>query len=529
MTDEATTPPPAASASASRTSLVPAALREWPHTTIVALSLAVFLVTLVVYGLSNANLSDRLLPRDSPYVHHVNQANAMIHGRLDIDPQYAKNANLLERAIDDEWFDDIEQGITPPPCGQIKCYLTHPPMPAIMLMPLVAIWGLGVNQTIISVILGAITAVLVFHVTRSMTERVVPQLLYTVLFAFGTIFWYTAAHGGVWFFSHTAAVMFLFLALYATLGPKNALLAGIGLGAAFLSRNPTAWAVLFIVIMFSVQWLQWSTDRPLLKRIDPKPLALIAAGALPFVIFSFWFNYARFEDPFEAGYNHSEQVYQPFLQGVYGDGLFQPEYVKRHMPAVFEAMPIFKSSAPYIIPFGLAMATWATTPAFFYSFFVGIRRRWVIAGMAVALAAASLAIIGAAASEAWNLGPLDGDITGKWQFLPFYAAIVIAIVSSVRLLRHGDRLALACWAAIVPIALTNFFFAATGWTQFGYRYGLDFYPFLFLLTIKAMGPNPRWHAYLFVLLSVVVNLWAVLWIYQFGPAGTNGWQWFEFF
>jgi hypothetical protein len=324
--------------------------------------------------------------------------------------------------------------------------------------------------------------------------------------------------------------MFLFLAIYATLGPKNALLAGIGLGAAFLSRNPTAWAVFFIVIMFSDQWLRWSNDRPLLKRIDPKPLALIAAGALPFVLFSFWFNYARFEDPFEAGYTKSEQVYQPFLQNVYGDGLFQPDYISRHIPVVLEAMPIFQASAPYVIPFGFGLAIWATTPAFFYSFFVGVRRWWVVAGLSVALAISVLAIFGREASKGWNLGPFDGDITSWWQLLPFYAGIALSIVASTLLLvRQRDRLAIACWAAIVPIALTNFFFAATGWTQFGYRYALDFYPFLFLLTMKAMGPNPRWHAYLFVLLSVLVNLWSILWLYQFGPAGTNGWQWFEFF
>jgi hypothetical protein len=524
-------------------------LREWPHTQVVALSVGFFLLTFAVYWLSNTQLDGQLIPRDSPYVHHVNQANALLHGRLDIDPQYAKNANLLERALEDDLLDEVKLGTTPPPCGEVKCYLTHPPMPALLLVPFVAVWGLDVNQTVISVFLGAFTAILVYHVTRTMTDRVTAQALYTILFMFGTIFWYTAVHGGVWFFSHTAAVMFLFLALYATLGPKNALLAGIGLGAAFLSRNPTAWAVFFIVIMFSDRWLRWSEERPLWKRIDPRPLALIAAGAIPFVLFSFWFNYARFDDPFEAGYNNSEQVYQPFLQNVYGDGLFQPYYVERHIPTVFELMPIFKTSAPYVIPFGLGMAIWATTPAFLYSFFPGVRRRWVVWGLVAALAAACIAIIAAAATASLDLGPFDEDITGSWEFLPFwdahlfgldlmgswemipfYAGITLSIAAStVLLVRQRDRLAMACWAAIVPIALTNFFFAATGWTQFGYRYGLDFYPFLFLLAVKAMGPNPRWHAYLFVLTSILVNLWAILWLYQFGPAETNGWQWYEFF
>jgi hypothetical protein len=501
-------------------------------------SIFFFLLTLAVYWLSNAQLGDRLIPRDSPYVHHVNQANALLHGRLDIDPQYAKNPNLLERALEDELLDDVKRGITPPPCGEVKCYLTHPPMPAILLMPFVAIWGLDVNQTVISVLLGAVTAVLVYLVTRKMTDRVAVQALYTVLFMFGTIFWYTAANGGVWFFSHTAAVMFLFLAIYAALVPRNALLAGSGLGAAFLSRNDSAWAVIFLLIMFSDQSLRWTGDRPLWKRVELKPLLLIAAGALPFVLFSFWFNYARFEDVFDSGYTHSEQVYQPQLAYIYeGYELFDVSYVQRHVPVIFESMPVFKNDPPYIIPYGFAMAIWATTPAFLYALFAGVRNKWLIAGLGLGLAAATLATLWTAASRGWDLGPFDAELTGSWlfipnwwKFVPFWAGIAVGIGAAVWLaVRERELLAIACWATIVPIALTNFVFAATGWTQFGYRYALELYPFLFLLTMKGMGAELKWHHMLVTAMSVVVNLWAILWIYQFGPARTFGWQWFEFF
>ena len=65
--------------------------------------------------------------------------------------------------------------------------------------------------------------------------------------------------------------------------------------------------------------------------------------------------------------------------------------------------------------------------------------------------------------------------------------------------------------------------------QFGYRYALEFYPFLFLLTMKGMGTELKWHHMLIIALSVVVNLWAMLWIYEFGADMTNGWKWYEFF
>ena len=57
------------------------------------------------------------------------------------------------------------------------------------------------------------------------------------------------------------------------------------------------------------------------------------------------------------------------------------------------------------------------------------------------------------------------------------------------------------------------------------RYALDFYPFLFLLTARGIGEQVGWHQKGFILAGVIVNLWAVLWIYQFGPHQTFGWEW----
>jgi hypothetical protein len=52
----------------------------------------------------------------------------------------------------------------------------------------------------------------------------------------------------------------------------------------------------------------------------------------------------------------------------------------------------------------------------------------------------------------------------------------------------------------------------TGMTQLGYRFALDFYPLLVLLTLRGMDSPERplrwWHVALIVL-SVVVNAWSV--------------------
>lgn len=103
--------------------------------------------------------------------------------------------------------------------------------------------------------------------------------------------------------------------------------------------------------------------------------------------------------------------------------------------------------------------------------------------------------------------------------------LVVAIGLAVR---AKDRLVLACWATIIPVALANWIFAATGWSQFGYRYGLDFMPFLWLLTVLAVGKQVRWHHLALIAVAVVVNFWGVLWIYQFETRHKWDWTWVRF-
>jgi uncharacterized membrane protein len=107
---------------------------------------------------------------------------------------------------------------------------------------------------------------------------------------------------------------------------------------------------------------------------------------------------------------------------------------------------------------------------------------------------------------------------------PFWMLIGVAVGMAAGL---GDRLVLACWAAIIPIAVLNWTFAATGWAQFGYRYSLDFLPFLVLLVMIAVPRLRAWHVAL-IAVSVLINLWGVLWIFKFAPAELFGWTWVSF-
>jgi hypothetical protein len=219
---------------------------------------------------------------------------------------------------------------------------------------------------------------------------------------------------------------------------------------------------------------------------------------------------------------------------------------------MFELPPIFSKQGSYVWPSFLGTAIWVTSPAFLYAYFPSIRnRRLALVGAGLLALSCTIIMTQALARVYWpdsgwgdvtlfqwerlpGIGPGDVGYMLKPQLLPFWIMLVVGVTSALRL-RH--TLVLACWAGILPVAVFVFVFAATGWTQFGYRYATDFYPFLFLLVVLAVGNRLRWHHYTLIGLSILANIWGVLWAYQFDqhrwlwdllPGSTDGWTWFSF-
>lgn len=493
---------------------------------VVLVSLALFLGTFLVYWL--------LGPFNTPYDFQLSQANNLIHGHLDMTEQYTHNLTVLERVLyDGQGFclplndprgPEID-ALIPNARYSADCrhYMQHALGPAFMLVPLVLIFGFNVSQTLISALVGALTAVIVYAIARRFSADLRTQLAVTVMAMFGTTLWYAAADGGVWYFAHATAVMFLFAAIYATVNMRNALLAGVFIGAAFMCRPSTIIGGLFPLVAFADMWFVSGPGVPILRRLRLRPLAALAIGLAPFLVLTGIVNVLRFNNTFETGYSLSEQIYQTNLAYIYNHGIFDLSYVTRHIAVVFEYTPIVSGQGSFVWPSWGGLALWITSPALLLGFFVHLRRNTTVA----LLGALSLVLAGAVilvASFAQRLGLSSwntADLPLGVHLLPFWLLIGLAIALAVGL---RDRLAVAAWAAIVAIAIADWTFAATGWSQFGYRYALDFMPFLWLLAVMAIPRVRRYHLVL-IGAAVLVNLWGVLWIFRFAPAQVLGWTW----
>lgn len=499
------------------------------------LSFVLFVATFMAYWLLGRG--------ETPYDFQLSQANNIVHGHLDMAPEYTHNLSVLERVLfDGRGFclpiDDPRAAqnnryvIEVPRTAECRHYMQHSLGPAFLLTPLAFLFGLSVNQSIVAAFLGALAAPVILGITRRFSDHLPTQLALTTLALFGTTFFFSSADGSVWHFAHVTAVLFTFAAIYATVVLRNPLLAGVLVGAAFMCRPTMILAGFFPLVAFSDQWLPAVRSagtgfwRRLRGRIRMRPLAALALGVAPFVALTMLINWLRFGKPFESGYSYTEQVYQAELAWVYTHGIFDPRYVARHVQVFFEQMPHFAQTGSFVWPSWAGQALWATSPALLLGLFVHLRRnRRAATVIAAALVGAgAFLVLGAAATDLGLATIRPENVPFGLHLAPFWLLIAAALTLAVR---ERDRLVLACWAAILPIVAINWVFAATGWSQFGYRYGLDFMPFLWLLVVIAVPRVRRLHAVL-IGAAVVINLWGVLWIHKFQAMNLFGWTWVSF-
>src|SRR3954452_16780136 len=163
---------------------------------------AVIGIVFVVVALAVYYFSDP--SRSGFYNHFVWQADAFLHGRFAI----------AYPVVDGPYTNGYFQDVLPLPSdpGQPSyALLPFPPLPAVLLLPFAALFGLATNSQLFGVVLGAINVALAFRMTTRLTNRRGAWILATIFFAFGTVYWYAAMLSTTWFLAHVVATTFSLL------------------------------------------------------------------------------------------------------------------------------------------------------------------------------------------------------------------------------------------------------------------------------------------------------------------------------
>ena len=381
-------------------------------------------------------------------------ADAFLHGRLSIDH-------------DMPWLEIVP--VTP---GGHDWYVPLPPVPAVVLLPFVAVFGPGLDVGIIVAVVGGLNVVLLAWLLSAVGVPTRVQAWLAVGFALGSVEWWAAGMAGTHLDAQVWSVFFALLALNLAVRRRWPLLGGLLLGLAAGARIPVGLTAPLYLAFYGGLVITRAGERDEVPAGEPEgaeaglafgPVrirwpdrdGLLAIGwlvvgvaivAAPVALY----NLARFGDIFDFGYTRIPSSFGATVldEPWYAQGLNCLCYIPRNLHAMFIRGFDYVDQFPWLRPNWTATSLLITTPIFL----------WLVKARALV----TLVVVG-------------------------WIAVALGIFPDIT---HGG----------------------VGWTQFGYRRILDVAPILWLLLGWVFRNGMSLEAKAAVILGVLVNaygIWAI--------------------
>jgi hypothetical protein len=402
---------------------------------------AIFALCAAIYV---ATLGSRVRGTSSD-AHYVYLADSFLHGQLSVVGNRPPGTNDWSR-YDGRW------------------YVSFPPFPALVIAPAVWLAGVHVWDRLYWAVFAAFAPALLYLLLRRAREHGesrrtrAEDLALTALFAVGSVYYFCAVQGTVWFSAQVVASSLLALYLLAAYDARHPWLAGLCLGLLFMTRPTTMFfGVFFLVEAFkrarvdeafvaddacsplsnAWRWLRGCDWIMVLKRGAMFAVPLLAIGGI-----AMWMNAARFDDPFEFGHRYLEIRWRGRIDHW---GLFNYHYVGRNLGVMLASLPWLSAATPFVKVSRHGLALWVTTPCLL-----------------------------------WLLWP-----------------------------KRPSATLVGLYASAVLVAVLDLMYQNSGWIQFGYRFSLDYMVALVLL-LALGGRRFGFGFYALLTCGVAVNLFGAI-------------------
>ena len=229
-------------------------------------------------------------------------------------------------------------------------YWVLPPLPAILMIPLVAIFQKPISFSLITFALNLALFGLIWRLANKIFKFCLTDSLWlSLLYLFASIYVSATMIATAYFVAHTLATILFILSLLEYYGKKRYWLIGSLLGLIFLSRFMAGLAVIFylLLIIFSNEQL----------KIKIKQLLQLGAPILLAGLLLLGYNFIRFGNIFESGYQLTN-FYQHFFY-YRQHGFFSLYYIPSNFYYYFletfipfyatipAGQPLYLLSAPY--------------------------------------------------------------------------------------------------------------------------------------------------------------------------------------
>ena len=273
--------------------------------------------------------------RSTPYNNFVLLADAFNHGRV--------------------WIEWPGPGIDALAFNGQR-YVIEAPLPAVLLMPFVAVMGLAANQTLLAIVLCSVAIGAAWELCERYGVAVSATAWLCAFMLAGTDLLWSAMLGDVWFIAHVSAVCFTLLALVELAGKRRGWLVALWAACAVESRF-----ALVLAIPFYAYLLKTDEGRPFALSPQWRNRAIgFAAVLLPVAALWVWYNYARWGTWYDIGYT---AWYHLDIMGMPTGSPFRLSYLPGQLWSFFVLGPQFIPRYPWVIPTMVGLALTFTSPA----------------------------------------------------------------------------------------------------------------------------------------------------------------------
>lgn len=244
-----------------------------------------------------------------------------------------------------------------------KQYLFFGPLPSILLMPFVAIWGKFFPQIFLSFVSLAVVYLSVFKLCTKFKFSKPDSMWLANFFVFGTVYYFVSLINISAYVVQAVGTAFLFLSILEYFTKRRFLVIGVLIAAAGSTRI-TLFGITIFFVLEIIRIYKKNLLKPLIYLLIPILITMAFLGI---------YNYKRFNSIFDTGYTRNVSVlnkdYYNYLYGWFG---------KIHIPANLYSLlfmgpePVRYGDVelvlefPYLKANGFGMAIWLTSPLFVY-------------------------------------------------------------------------------------------------------------------------------------------------------------------
>lgn len=298
-----------------------------------------------------------------------------------------------------------------------KQYLFFGPMPSILLMPFVAVWGKNFPQMTLSITSLTVTYLTIFFLCKKFKFTKMDSFWLANFFVFGTVLYFVGLINTSAYIVHAVGTAFAVLSILEYFTKRRWWLIGILVAAAGATRLTLFGITVFFLMEIFRNFKKENLARNVGLLMIPIMLSLAILGL---------YNLRRFGSVFDTGYTRNVSVLDKDYYN-YKIGWFSPAHIPANLYSflVMPPEPILKDGVEFTLEFPflkankLGMAIWFTSPLFIYLIWAKRQSYTLSAILAIGVVALPSFLY-------WGIGAVQFGYRYSLDFLPLLFLILLS-------------------------------------------------------------------------------------------------------